>query len=148
MSGQFAEEIAANLERAEQSIEAARQLESGLYYDFAAARAYYAAFYAATALLLNEGVEMSKHSGVIAAIHQRFVKTGKLDKTLGKSLNWLFELRSVGDYGGLAHVSREEAQQAVAAANSFLDAVLELLLTSNPDILRGSPSAADNSDQE
>lgn len=100
MTRQFAEEIAANLERAEQSIQAARQLESGLYYDFAAARAYYAAYYAATALLLNEGVEVSKHSGVIAAIHQRFVKTGKLDKTLGKSLNWLFELRSVGDYGG------------------------------------------------
>ena len=148
MSGQFAEEIAANLERAEQSIEAARQLESGLYYDFAAARAYYAAFYAATALLLNEGVEMSKHSGVIAAIHQRFVKTGKLDKTLGKSLNWLFELRSVGDYGGLSHVSREEGQQAVEAADSFLDAVLQLLLTSNLDIMRDLPGAANNTDQE
>ena len=39
MSGQFVEEVAANLERAQQSIEAARQLESGLYYDFAAGRA-------------------------------------------------------------------------------------------------------------
>lgn len=113
MTGQFAEEIAANLERAEQSIQAARQLESGLYYDFAAARAYYAAYYAATALLLNEGVEVSKHSGVIAAIHQRFVKTGKLDKTLGKSLNWLFELRSVGDYGG---GSRRETRRACPEA--------------------------------
>lgn len=134
MSTPFAAEITANLERAEQSIEAARKLESGLYYDFAAARAYYAVFYAATALLLNEGIEVSKHSAVIAGIHQRFVKTGKLDKVQGKSLNWLFELRSVGDYGGIAHVSREEVDQAIGAAESFLDAVRRLLLTPSSDI--------------
>lgn len=46
MSGRFAEEVQANLERAQQSLEAARQLETGLYCDFAAGRAYYAAFYA------------------------------------------------------------------------------------------------------
>ena len=89
-----ADEIAANLERAEQSIQAARQLASGGYYDFAASRAYYAAFYAATAVLLSEESEFSKHSAVIAFIHQRYVKTGKLSKEQGKSLNWLFELRS------------------------------------------------------
>ena len=95
MSSRFADEIAANLERAEQSIKAARQLASGSFYDFGASRAYYAAFYAATALLLREGLEFGKHSGVIASIHQRFVKTGKLDKEQGKALNWLFELRGV-----------------------------------------------------
>jgi len=39
------EEIAAYLERAEQSIRAARMLVAEGYYDFAASRAYYAAFY-------------------------------------------------------------------------------------------------------
>jgi uncharacterized protein (UPF0332 family) len=37
-------EIAANLERAEQSIQAARDLAGKGYYDFAASRAYYAPF--------------------------------------------------------------------------------------------------------
>lgn len=132
MSGQYAEEIQANLERAQQSLEAARQLEIGLYYDFAAGRAYYAAFYAATALLLHDGVEMSRHSGVIAAVHQRYIKTGMLDRTQGKSLNWLFELRSVGDYGGLAHVSRTEVVQAIQVAEKFLQSVLELLAIDGP----------------
>ncbi|MDZ7290079.1 MAG: HEPN domain-containing protein [candidate division KSB1 bacterium] len=84
MTTQFADEIAAHLERAEQSIQAARQLASGGYYDFAGSRAHYAAFYAATAVLLHEGLELSKHSAVIASIHQRFVKTGKLDKEQGR----------------------------------------------------------------
>jgi uncharacterized protein (UPF0332 family) len=109
----YADEIAANIERSEQSIQAARQLASGGYYDFAASRAYYAAFYAATAILLSEGLELSKHSAVIASIHQRFVRTGKLSKEQGKNLNWLFELRSVGDYGGIAHVSRQQVEQAI-----------------------------------
>ena len=147
MSGQFVEEVAANLERAQQSIEAARQLESGLYYDFAAGRAYYAAFYAATALLLHEGVELSRHSGVIAAIHQRYIKAGKLDKVQGKSLNWLFELRSIGDYGGLAHVSRAEVDQAIEAAEQFLDAVLQLL-SQAPKVLSDDFEASLETDQD
>lgn len=127
MTFPFAHEIAANLERAEQSIQAARQLASNGYYDFAASRAYYAAFYAATAVLLHEGIELSKHSAVIASIHQRFVKTGKLDKEQGKTLNWLFELRGVGDYGSTAHVSHDEAEQAIEAAKRFLEAARPLL---------------------
>lgn len=127
MSSPFTEEIKANLERAVQSIQAARQLASAGYYDFAASRAYYAAFYAATALLLQEGLEFKKHSAVIASVHQRFVKTGKLDKEHGKNLNWLFELRSIGDYGGLIHVPRQEAEQAIEAAEKFLEAIRSLL---------------------
>lgn len=121
------EEIAANLERAAQSIEAARDLAIKGYYDFAASRAYYGAFYAATAVLLSEGIELSKHSGVIASIHQRFVKTGKLSKEHGKDLNWLFEMRSVGDYGGIAHVSQQQADHAIEAAANFVDAINALL---------------------
>jgi uncharacterized protein (UPF0332 family) len=127
VTSQYIDEIAANLKRAEQSIQAARQLALGGYDDFAASRAYYAAFYAATAVLLSEGLELSKHSAVIASIHQRFVKTGKLDKGQGKALNWLFELRGVGDYGGVAHVSRQNVEQAIEAAVKFLDAIKTLL---------------------
>src|SRR3972149_6614087 len=123
MNSQFAGEIAAHLQRAEHSLQAARQLASGGYDDFAASRAYYAAFYAALAVLLSEGLEVSKHSAVIASIHQRYVKTGKLEKEQGKSLNWLFELRGVGDYGGTTHVSAEEVKQAIEAAEKFLESI-------------------------
>ncbi len=127
MSDLYPEEIAANLQRAEESLEAARELASKGHYDIAASRAYYAVFYASTALLLSEGTELSKHSGVIAAIHQRFVKTGKLSKEQGKELNLLFELRGVGDYGGIAHVSQEQAEQALTAANGLIAAIRALL---------------------
>ncbi len=126
-SNDYTVEIQSNLERAHQAIEAAGKLLSDGYCDFAASRAYYAAFYAATALLLNEGMEFSKHSGVIAAIHKRFVKTEKLEKQFGKDLNWLFELRSIGDYGVTIHVPEQEAKQSIEAARRFVQAVQSIL---------------------
>jgi uncharacterized protein (UPF0332 family) len=103
------------------------QLTASGYFDFAAARAYYAAFYASTAALLNDGLDFGKHSGVIAAVHQRLIKTGRLDIARGKDLNWLFELRNIADYGVTVHVSQQDAELAIQAAESFLQAVQTLL---------------------
>ncbi|MFB0552999.1 MAG: HEPN domain-containing protein [Phycisphaerae bacterium] len=127
MKPEYEQEIAANLERAEKSIQAAKELATSGFYDFAASRSYYAAFYAATAALLDEGLEFSKHSGVIASIHQRLVKTGKLDKEQGKELNWLFELRNVGDYGVTIHVSQQDTEKAIRVAENFLRIIKSLL---------------------
>ncbi len=126
MSG-YEREITANLERAEQSIQAAKEMAASGFYDFVASRAYYAAFYAATAALLDEGLEFSKHSGVIASVHQRLVKTDKLDKEQGKELNWLFELRNVGDYGVTIHVSQQDAERAIRVAETFLSVIKSLI---------------------
>ena len=123
----YSDEIAANLERAETNLKAARDLADKGYYDIAASRAYYAAFYSASALLLSETIDTNKHSGVIALIHQHFVKTGKLDKEQGKNLNWLFELRGVGDYGVSVHVASGEALRAVQVAEKFMDSTNQLL---------------------
>ena len=73
-----------------------------------------------------------KHSGVIAAIHREFVKTGKLGKEHGKALSWLFELRGVGDYGMMLHVTKEEAEKAIALAENFVVAIQQLI---DPNLL-------------
>ena len=110
----YSSEITSNLERAKTNLDAAKELLDKEYYDISASRAYYAAFYSASALLLRENIDTNKHSGVIALIHQHFVKTGKLDKEQGKNLNWLFELRGVGDYGVSVHVASGDAYRAGA----------------------------------
>lgn len=120
-------EIRANLLRADESIAAAKLLFREKHFDFAAARAYYAAFYAATAALLSEAKEYQKHSGVIAGIHQFFVKTAKIDRKHGKNLNWLFELRSIGDYGDTRHVPQEDAERAIDVAQEIVEAIKDLL---------------------
>ena len=121
------DEIRANWQRAQESVKAAQLLlDSGLP-DIAASRAYYAAFYAACALLLSEGKEFSKHTAVQAAIHKDFVRTGLLSQEDGRVYGWLFELRGIGDYGETAHVIELEAREATQAAGQFVGSCGELL---------------------
>lgn len=62
---------------------ARRELEAGSY-AFAMNRVYYAAFYGVSAVLLERQETFRKHSGVRAAFHRRFIKTGLLETTWGQ----------------------------------------------------------------
>ncbi|NIA14217.1 MAG: HEPN domain-containing protein [Nitrospiraceae bacterium] len=126
MSAGAAAEIRANLARARESLSAARLLLEGGHPDFAASRSYYAAFYAACAVLLSKGLQYRKHGQTIGAIHKNLVRTGELDPRLGRSLNWLFELRALGDYGETRHVLPAEAQRALDSASELVAALERL----------------------
>jgi uncharacterized protein (UPF0332 family) len=93
----------------------------------AASRPYYAAFYAATAVLNQKGHEFSKHKGLIATVHRDLVRTGTLSADAGRILDSLFRLRGMGDYGGLDPVPEDEARRAVSQAERFVDEILRLL---------------------
>ena len=126
MNAARADEIRANLERAQLSLEAAEELMNKEFVDFAVSRAYYGVFYAASAALARHELTYGKHGGVIAAVHREFVKSGKLEDSLGKDLNWLFELRNTGDYGVAMHVPREDAEKALAVARDLVSALAEI----------------------
>ena len=84
--------------KAEESLASAqRELEAGACV-FSMNRVYYAAFYAATAALLDRQLSFRKHSGVRSGFHREFVKTGLLDVALGKLYDQLWEDREEGDY--------------------------------------------------
>ena len=121
------DEIQVNLDRAESSLQAARLLIDTNFLDDAASRAYYAVFHAASALLLSENLSFNSHSGVLRAISLNFVKTGRLDKSYGRNLKWLAELRQIGDYGESRRVTSDEAQRAISVADSFLNQVRLIL---------------------
>ena len=121
------DEIQASVDRCRGALESARELLDSEHYDDAASRAYYAAFHAATAVLLSKGLEFSKHRGVIAAVHGDLVRQGLVSREAGKALGKLFELRDVGDYGGKRRVASEAAANAVALAEKFAEEVLRLL---------------------
>jgi uncharacterized protein (UPF0332 family) len=66
------------LEKASAILDAARLLYENGQHGFAAARAYYAMFYVAEALLLGDGLSYSRHSGVAAVFGEHFAKTGRV----------------------------------------------------------------------
>jgi len=91
--------------------------------DAAASRAYYAAFYAVSALFALQGKTFTKHRALEAAVHRTLVKPGTWPADLGSTFSWLVRLRRTGDYGGRRHVSPDEAQEAVDKARRILQAV-------------------------
>ena len=68
------------MEESRRSIEAAELLASKGFCGYAAARAYFAMFYVAEAMLLEKDMSFSRHSAVIAAFGQHFAKTGDARK--------------------------------------------------------------------
>lgn len=64
------------LQGSQDALASARYNLDGGFYGVAVNRAYYAFFYAATALLLALDMTRSKHAGVLAAFREHFVKPG------------------------------------------------------------------------
>jgi uncharacterized protein (UPF0332 family) len=94
---------------------------------FATNRAYYACFYAASAVLLSKGKEFSKHSGIRAALHQHLVKTGEIPVEFGRVYDKLFEDRQEGDYIGFAKFEREQVIKSIDDAKLFVATIRKLL---------------------
>ena len=95
--------------------------------NFAVNRAYYACFYAASAVLLSAGHRFVKHTGVRAALHQHFVKTGRIAPELGRSYDLLFQRRGQADYAELVTFDDSQVAELVRKAEEFVGAMERLL---------------------
>jgi hypothetical protein len=87
------------LSRADEALEEAELLYKSNHLNASVNRLYYACFYAVSALLLNEGLSSSKHSGIRSLFIQRWVKTGRVSKELGQFYRQIF--------GGLSSIYYE-----------------------------------------
>ena len=102
------------------SVRAARRELAAAAYTFAINRAYYAVFYAVSALLLEEGYHFTKHSGVRAAFNRDMIKPGRLSRRHGELYNQLFRDRQEGDYFEFTAFDVTYVQEKIAACEEFL----------------------------
>ena len=94
----------------------------------AANRLYYACYYAASALLMQNGIEAQTHHGVISQIGLHFVRTGLLSIEQGKFYQRLFELRQTSDYSDWVVIDKNDIEPLVEKANIFINTIEQLLL--------------------
>jgi hypothetical protein len=107
------------LARADRALASARLLQASDP-DACASRAYYAAFYAVSAVFASEGRSFRKHSALEAAVHRDLVRSGQWSPELGKAFSALASRRITGDYGGHLHVSADEAALALEHAETIV----------------------------
>jgi uncharacterized protein (UPF0332 family)/predicted nucleotidyltransferase len=120
-------EQAALLQKATDSLRAARLMANDSLYGFAASRAYYTMFYVAQALLLSKGLSFSKHSAVIAAFGKHFAHPGIVPVAFHRHLIDAQEARLIGDYAPQANLTEPDVATLIVQADAFVDEASRLL---------------------
>ena len=115
------------LARARESIGEAEVVLASGYLNAAVSRAYYACFYAVSALLLTEGLSSSKHSGVRSLFERHWIKPGRAPVELGRFYGHIFDQRHKGDYADLTRFSEPDVRQWVGEAKAFVDHIAAMI---------------------
>ena len=119
--------VSYRLRRARETLADARILADAGRWNPCVNRLYYACFYAVSALLIQEGLSSTKHTGLRSLFNRHFVKTNKVPKDKARIFNDLFERRQEGDY--VDFVSFEESQVLpwLPEAEAFVQNLADLI---------------------
>lgn len=119
--------VAYRLERAFGTLKEADVMKREGFYNATVNRLYYACYYAAVALLLNNDIQTFTHNGVKTMLGLHFVSTGKLSIQMGKTFGTLFEKRHSGDYDDFVYCDEELINALFPQAEAFINAVRDLI---------------------
>ncbi len=109
------------VQKAQQSLTAARLLADEGLFEFSVSRAYYSMFYVAQALLLARNLSFSTHSGVINALGLNFIKSGEIGQEYHRALIAAERIRLKGDYDIETDISAEMAEEQMVWAGKFIE---------------------------
>ncbi|MCH8207188.1 MAG: HEPN domain-containing protein [Chloroflexi bacterium] len=131
-TGPSQEYVKGQLESADEALSDAKYLLAGDRLKAAANRAYYAMFHAVQAALEFAQLDRPRsHTGAITLFSRRYVRSGRLDRRLARSLQDAYDLRRRSDYDVYAAVGRPEVSDVVQQAEAFLTEVRRLLEQAN-----------------
>ncbi len=115
------------LKRSEEDLDAAKILFGAESYRVANNRAYYAIFHALRAVLVLDGFDSSKHSGVISEFRRRYIKGGIFPVGMSKMIGSAFTIRSASDYDDMFVADKEEAAEQIKNAEYIYGLVNEYI---------------------
>jgi uncharacterized protein (UPF0332 family) len=129
MTGEEAKQAAvtAELALADECLAEARFALKGGFFRLVRSRAYYACFHAATAVFLAEGEAFRKHTGLMAAIDTKLVKSGRLPAECSSLMRGLYRARLQSDYGDTAPTTKDDATVALTDAEQVVSMLRGLL---------------------
>lgn len=115
------------LNSAKEHLDSAKILLEHHQYKDSVGRSYYAMFASARAILALEGIDYSKHAGVISYFQKEYIKTGKLDKKYSKYISQAFQIRNNTDYADFFLVSQNDAKEQYEKAREFYEIIEKYL---------------------
>lgn len=113
------------MEQAKRCIKSAKMLAEDGDYKGAANRSYYAMFHCMRSVLVLEGVDFSKHSGVLAYFRKQYIKTGVFDVELSDVIGEAFDIRNDSDYDDYYVISKKDVEEQIENAEKFYHVIEE-----------------------
>ncbi|WP_028904406.1 HEPN domain-containing protein [Prevotella sp. P6B4] len=111
------------MENAESTFAEVETHRANGFYNTAVNRLYYACYYAATAILIANGIEVKSHDGVRMNLGKYIVQEGILSPELGRYFSRLFSKRSTGDYDDFFNHSAETVDELMPDAKLFIQTI-------------------------
>ena len=89
---------------------------------------YYACYYAVSALLIDQNIQVQTHTGTRRMFGLHFIKTEVINPELGKFYSSLFSKRQTGDYEDFLDHNQEDVEALIEPARSLIDTIKTLLI--------------------
>lgn len=119
--------IADEVTRAAQALQAAHALIAAGLHNDAVSRAYYGVLHLLRAALFTKGVEPKTHAGAIHLYNVELVRAGLVPATHNRVLAGLQRARELADYDAAVAFTEDDARAAVADAEMVSAAIREML---------------------
>lgn len=127
MESEIKELATYRLNRAFETLEAAKTLLVNGKYKDANNRSYYAVFYGIKAVYALEGRDFKKHKTLLANFNKEYVATQIFPREFGKRISALALIREQSDYNDFYIASKQESQQQVDTAEDLLAEIKQYL---------------------
>ena len=115
------------LDQARECLASSEALINLNHYKDSANRSYYCIFHSMRAVLALDGFDSKKHSGIISAFRQNYIKTGKFEAVYSDIIKDAFEIRTDSDYQDFYTIAKTDVQQQIDHAKDFLKAATEYI---------------------
>lgn len=115
--------ISYRISKAEQTLDEADLLAANSYYNTAVNRLYYAAYYAASALMLGYSLDSTTHKGIKVMLGLKFIQPGILEREYGQIYQRLFNCRQASDYEDFVYYSKETYDELRPLSKKFIQRI-------------------------
>ena len=112
--------VALEMEKAQKLLVDAEQIAALQIWDTVANRLYYAAFHAASALMIHDGHPVNSHRGMVAMLGMHYVKAGILSVDEGRLYSQLQTMRDKGDYNVGFNATANDVQPFIELTKNFV----------------------------
>ena len=92
-------------------------------WESAANRLYYSLFHAVSALLINAGLSVKSHRGILSLFGQQFVRTGIFSRADGSLISDLVIMRDNADYNCFFEATEEKIQPYIEPTRLLIEKI-------------------------